>query len=70
MLISDILSTHPEAASVFERYGLHCCACLAAGMESLSAVATVHDVSLEDIISDLNELTEVSRVSDEGGVTA
>jgi hybrid cluster-associated redox disulfide protein len=53
MLISDVLAACPGAVDVFERHGLGCAACIAAGMESLSAVASVHDVSLEDLIADL-----------------
>lgn len=56
MLISDILAAHPEAVSVFERHGLACGACVAARMESLTSVATVHDVSVERIVAELNDL--------------
>lgn len=66
MLISDILSAHPEAASVFERYGLACGACLAAGMESLDAVATVHDVEVELLIAELNELERTDALLEKG----
>ena len=54
MLIRDVLVTHPGAAEVFERHGLPCAACMAAGMESVSAVATMHDVSVPALIADLN----------------
>lgn len=58
MLISDVLAACPGSAAVFERHGLACPACLASGMESLSAVATVHDVSLDALIADLDRLAE------------
>jgi hybrid cluster-associated redox disulfide protein len=58
MLISDVLEACPGSAAVFERHGLACPACLASGMESVSAVATVHDVSLEALIADLDRLTD------------
>jgi hybrid cluster-associated redox disulfide protein len=58
MLISDVLATCPGAAAVFERHGLGCAACLAADMESLSAVASVHDVSVSALIADLDRLAE------------
>jgi len=54
MLIRDVLVTHPGAADVFERHGLPCAACMAAGMETVSAVATMHDVSVAALIADLN----------------
>ena len=53
MLIRDILTHVPGAAEVFEKHGLACGACLAAGMESLAAVATVHDVRVDDLLRDL-----------------
>jgi hybrid cluster-associated redox disulfide protein len=58
MLISDVLASCPGAAGVFERHGLGCAACLAASMESLSAVATVHDVAIDALIADLNRLAD------------
>lgn len=66
MLISEILAAHPEAAVVFERHGLPCGACVAARMESLSAVAVVHDVDLECIMSELNAVTRCEGFSEEG----
>lgn len=56
MLISEVLASCPGAVTVFERYGLSCGACLAASMETLSAVATVHDVSVDAIIADLDAM--------------
>lgn len=56
MLISDVLQSCPGAAAVFERYGLGCAGCLAASMESLHAVAAVHDVDVLALLDDLNSL--------------
>jgi len=55
-LIRDVLVAHPEAADIFERHGLACPSCLAAGMESVSAVASMHDVSVSALLAELNEL--------------
>jgi len=55
-LIEDVISAHPDAADVFERHGLGCASCLAAGMESIAAAARVHDISLPDLLADLNAL--------------
>lgn len=57
MLISEVLSSCPGAAAVFERHGLSCGACLAASMETLTAVASVHEVSVEALLADLRGLT-------------
>jgi hybrid cluster-associated redox disulfide protein len=56
MLIKDVISSHPDAAVVFEKHGLGCASCLAAGMESVSDVAAVHDVSLEVLLGELGAL--------------
>lgn len=58
MIISDVLALCPGSAAVFERHGLACPACLASGMESLSSVAAVHDVSLDALIADLDRLAD------------
>jgi hybrid cluster-associated redox disulfide protein len=63
MLIRDVLTAHPEVTSVFERHGLGCPGCLAADMETLSAVASMHDIRLDDLLDDLNAL---ARVDGEG----
>lgn len=56
MLIRDVLTAHPETTAVFERHGLGCAGCLAADMETLSAVASMHDIQLDVLIRDLNAL--------------
>jgi hybrid cluster-associated redox disulfide protein len=58
MLICDVLSACPGAADVFARHGLACATCMAADMESLSAVATAHDVSVQLLLDDLNRLAD------------
>jgi len=58
MLIKDVIALHPDAAAVFEKHGLGCGSCLAAGMESVSAVAAVHDVPLVTLLSELGVLFE------------
>ena len=57
-LIRDVLTSHAEAASVFERHGLACAVCMGADMESLSSVATMHDIPLERLLADLNALDD------------
>jgi len=55
-LIKDVIASHPEAAAVFERHGLGCASCLAAGMESISEAADVHDIAVDVLLADLNAL--------------
>ena len=53
-LISDVLLNHPRAAEVFSRHGLACPNCLGASVETVSAVAAMHDVSVDRLLGDLN----------------
>lgn len=54
--IRDVLTQHPEALAVFDSHGLGCSSCIAADMETLASVATMHDVPLEVLLADLNAL--------------
>jgi hybrid cluster-associated redox disulfide protein len=56
MLIRDVLTAHPESAAVFERHGLACPGCLAADMETLSSVASMHEITLDVLLGDLNAI--------------
>lgn len=56
MPIADVIAAHPDAATVFEKHGLGCASCLAAGMETVSVVAHVHGVPLSALIADLDAL--------------
>lgn len=58
-LVSDILSRYPQSVTVFETHGLGCPTCLAAGMDTLASVASMHDVSLDALINDLQTLTQM-----------
>lgn len=58
MLIRDVLTAHPEATAVFERHGLGCPSCLAADMDTLASVASMHDIALDVLMADLNGLVQ------------
>jgi len=55
-LIRDVLNSLEGSAAVFERYSLGCPMCLAADMETLASVATMHDIPVDGLIADLNAL--------------
>jgi hybrid cluster-associated redox disulfide protein len=55
-LIRDVLTRHPEATAVFDRLGLGCPSCLAADMDTLASVASMHDIALDDLLDNLNAL--------------
>jgi hybrid cluster-associated redox disulfide protein len=56
MLIRDVLLSDAAAPGVFERHGLACGMCLAAEMETLAAVASMHDIPVHVLLADLNAL--------------
>lgn len=62
MVIKDVLTSHAGVGRVFERHGLGCAACMAAEMETLASVAVMHDISVDVLIADLDELLD-----EEGG---
>ena len=66
MLIKDVLTSHPGITAVFEKHGLGCAACMGAEMETLRAVAVMHDIPVDALIADLDALL----MSDEGGEEA
>jgi hybrid cluster-associated redox disulfide protein len=55
-LIREVLTSHVGAAAIFEHYGLSCAVCLGADMETLASVATMHEISVTDLLDDLNAL--------------
>jgi hybrid cluster-associated redox disulfide protein len=62
MLIRDALLSHEGAAAVFESHGLGCGQCLASSMETLDAVAAMHDIPVDVLIADLSALdTDAGR---------
>jgi hybrid cluster-associated redox disulfide protein len=56
MLIRDALLSHEGAAAVFESHGLGCANCLASSMETLDAVASMHEIPVDVLIADLRAL--------------
>lgn len=66
MLIRDALLSHEGASAVFERHGLGCGNCLASSMETLDAVATMHEIPVEVLIADLKALdTDAGRLDED-----
>ena len=55
-MIREVLVGYPDAADVFDRHGLACASCLASGMDTVSAVASMHDVSVDALLAELNQL--------------
>lgn len=64
MLIRDVLVSDPAAAQVFERFGLGCASCIGSDMETVEAVAVMHDVSVDSLLAELNSTPDPSTMGD------
>ena len=56
MGIIEIVQAHPEAAAVFQKYGMGCLGCAAARFENLEAGAKVHGFDPDAMVADINAL--------------
>ncbi len=57
MNIAEVISKHPEAEKVIEKYfGSGCFTCPGIRMETIAFGATMHSVDPEAIVKELNEL--------------
>lgn len=55
MKITEVLRKYPQTVEVFLAYGMQCACCPMAEPESLDEAAKVHDINIDDLLSDLNE---------------
>jgi hybrid cluster-associated redox disulfide protein len=56
MSILEALEAHPRSRRVFEHYGMACCLCIGANLETIEAGAIMHDVDPDLIVEELNRL--------------
>jgi len=56
MGIIEIVQAHPEAALVFQKYGMGCLGCAAARFENLEAGAKVHGFDADEMVAEINAL--------------
>jgi hybrid cluster-associated redox disulfide protein len=54
--IEEVLARYPEAASVFDEFGLGCAGCKAALFENIEQGARIHGVKVEDLVEGLNKI--------------
>ncbi len=55
MTIAQILKCRPDAVRIFMRYGMYCIGCSIGESESLQDAADIHQISVADILRDLNK---------------
>lgn len=55
MIISDVLKKHPEVASTFQEFGMHCLGCPTATGETIEQAAGVHGFEVDELLEALNK---------------
>ncbi|MGE5582619.1 MAG: DUF1858 domain-containing protein [Bacillota bacterium] len=53
--IIDALQANPEAALIFERFGMGCPGCMGMTMETIENGAKMHHIPLDDLLKELNK---------------
>lgn len=56
MKIGDVIQTYPQTVSVFRKFGLDCNECQIAQFEAVEGGADVHQVDVDDLIAELNQV--------------
>ena len=56
MKIEEVVTQSPESMMVFMKHGLHCVGCHVSAFESIEEGATVHGISVEALVEDLNKV--------------
>lgn len=59
MKIEEIIRKFPQTLKVFDKHGIDCASCHLKEFENLEVGAKVHNISLVEIIDDLN--AEIQR---------
>ncbi len=54
MTVSDVIMRYPGTVPVFKRYGLDCCECQIAELETIEDGAKVHKVRIDELLDSLN----------------
>ncbi len=61
MSIMEALQVHPKARDVFKKHGMACLGCMGAMMESIEAGADMHNIDINNLMEELNELLEQDK---------
>lgn len=60
-IVGDILDIAPETAPAFIDIGMHCLGCPASRNETVEEACMVHDMPVDDLVKQLNEIIEAHR---------
>lgn len=56
MTIKEVVQKYPQVVTVFIDYGLHCVGCPLAQGESIEDAVKLHQIDIEKLLEDLNEV--------------
>ena len=56
-IIGDVLDIAPQTAPLFMAIGMHCLGCPSSRGETVEQACTVHGISVDDLLEQLNALT-------------
>ena len=56
MTMGYIVKEYPQAAEIFQRYGMGCLSCPTAQLESLEKGAMLHGLDVEALLEELNKV--------------
>lgn len=59
--IADILKEKADAIEVFEKYKMGCISCLGIQNETLEKGALMHGLSVQELLDEINKLSDKSR---------
>ncbi len=54
--IMEVLQSKPYSREIFVKHGMHCIDCLGSEFESIEMGARSHEINLELLLKELNEL--------------
>ncbi len=54
--IIDALRSHPQARKIFMKYGMGCIGCMGSMTETIENGAYMHDIDIEALLAELNDL--------------
>ena len=54
--IMEVLQAEPESREVFVKHGMHCMGCFGSEFESIEMGARSHEINLEVLLAELNEV--------------
>ncbi len=54
--IMEVLQSKPNSREVFIKHGMHCIGCLGSEFETIEMGAKSHEIDLEVLLRELNEL--------------